>query len=194
MNRLVIILLFLIGLGAIVHVLIRAGTGPGSHNPLEKYAVGEMSRLEFGGKGAPAPSAPIYTAEGDEVYFTAYAGRTVLVNFWATWCAPCEREMPSLGALQTARGGEAFEVVAVSVDAESDTAYAKGRMGELGAGHLDFFIVPPEQNYEFVYAAGARGFPTSILYGPDGTEIARLEGDADWASYEAIGLIDALLQ
>jgi thioredoxin-related protein len=100
--------------------------------------------------------------------------------------------MPSLGALQKARGSDAFEVVAISVDASEDKDYAVQRLNELGASDISFHIAPPE-NYEIVYDAGVKGFPTSILYGPDGKEIARLEGDADWASLEAIGFIDAIL-
>ena len=92
----------------------------------------------------------------------------------------------------SSRGGDGFEVVAISVDGMDDKAYAARRLGELGAANITFHIAPPE-NYEIVYEAGVKGFPTSILYGPDGREIARLAGDADWASIEAIGFIDALL-
>jgi thioredoxin-related protein len=95
--------------------------------------------------------------------------------------------------LQTARGGDDFEVVAISVDAAEDKDYAEKRLGQLGAPNIPFRIVTPEQ-YELVYDSGVQGFPTSILYGPDGTEIARLAGEADWASFEAVGFIDALLE
>ena len=105
---------------------------------------------------------------------------------------PLQREMPSLGALQAARGGDAFEIVAVSVDSSEDKDYAAKRLDELGAANISFHIAPPE-NYEIVYASGVKGFPTSIIYGPDGKEIARLAGDADWSAIEAVNFIDAIL-
>jgi hypothetical protein len=83
-------------------------------------------------------------------------------------------------------------VVAISVDGSEDKDYAAKRLGELGAANISFHIAPPE-NYEIVYGAGVTGFPTSILYGPDGKEIARLAGHADWSSLEAVGFIDAIL-
>lgn len=192
MTRLAFIGLFLVALAAIVYVLISAAGGKAPSNPLERHARGEMVKLDFASAGEAAPAASMFAADGTPVTLGAWKGKTVLVNYWATWCAPCEREMPSLGALQKARGGDGFEVVAISVDGMEDKAYAARRLGELGAANITFHIAPPE-NYEIVYEAGVKGFPTSILYGPDGREIARLAGDADWASIEAIGFIDALL-
>lgn len=192
MIRFSLIGLFLVGLIAIVYVVFSSTTGNGPENPLERYARGDLAKLDFSGAGDAAADTAFFTADGRPVTFTAYRGKTILVNFWATWCSPCEKEMPSLGALQAARGGENFEVVAISVDATEDKAFAARRLGELGASDITFHIAPPE-NYEVVYDSGVRGFPTSILYDPEGHEIARLEGEADWASLEAVGFIDALI-
>ena len=115
-------------------------------------------------------------------------------NFWATWCGPCEREMPSLGALQTARGDETFKVIAISVDEPSDRDYAQQRLRELSGGVLEFYtLTPGPDGWNIVYDTGAGGgFPTTILYDRSGAKVAKLEGDTDWASYEAIALIDLI--
>ena len=193
MRRYAIPGLFLVGVIAIVYVLISAGIGKTDENPLAKYASGTLEKLDFATAGDPVGTDPFYLADGSAHTLDEFKGKTILVNFWATWCAPCEKEMPSLGALQKARGGDNFEVVAISVDAAEDKEYAEKRLGQLGAPNIRFRIVTPEQ-YELVYDSGVQGFPTSILYGPDGTEIARLAGEADWASFEAVGFIDALLE
>ncbi|MEH6487639.1 TlpA disulfide reductase family protein [Hyphomonas oceanitis] len=192
MTRLAFIGLFLVALGAIVYVLFSAAGGKPPSNAFERYATGDMAKLSFASAGEAAPTANMFAADGTPVTLDAWKGKTVLVNYWATWCSPCEREMPSLGALQTARGGDAFEIVAVSVDSSEDKDYAAQRLGELGAANISFHIAPPE-NYEIVYDSGVQGFPTSVIYGPDGKEIARLAGDADWSSIEAVNFIDAIL-
>ena len=197
MTRLAYIALFLIGLIAIVYALMSAGGGKPSENRLEAYARGEIEKLDFSQAGTSASNAPFYLEDGSAVSLDAFMGKVVLVNFWATWCAPCEKEMPSLGALQTARGGDRFEVVAISVDAQEDLSYAAQRLGELGASNITFHSATPEQ-YEIVYDSGLvyriDSSGSTILYDASGVEIARLAGDADWSSIEAVGFIDALLK
>ncbi|MEZ5997391.1 MAG: TlpA disulfide reductase family protein [Hyphomonas sp.] len=195
MTRYALAGLFMVGLIAIVYVLMSAGGGKTDTNPYAKFATGAMEKLDFTTTGDPASDASFLTADGGTGSLADLRGKVILVNFWATWCSPCEKEMPALGALEQARGGKDFEVVAISVDSEADLAYAQQRLGELGASDITFRATPPENdNYELVYDSGVRGFPTSILYDREGKEIARLSGDADWNSFEAIGFIDALLQ
>ncbi len=124
MRRYAIPGLFLVGLIAIVYVLISAGIGKQDENPLARYATGALEKLDFATTGDPAGTAPFYLADGSAHTLDEFKGKTILVNFWATWCAPCEKEMPSLGALQKARGGDDFQVVAISVDAAEDKDYA----------------------------------------------------------------------
>lgn len=188
--RYAIIAMVLIGLGGVVYALSGAAGGRHLSHPLEKFQTGELSALDVSTAGDPVPDAGFLGPDGSEMAFSAFEGRAVLVNYWATWCGPCERELPSLGALQTARGGPGFEVVALSVDDETDGDYAVERLAELTGGVLAFYHAP---DYAPVYGAGVRGFPTTILYGPDGKEVFRLAGEADWSSYEALALIDAAL-
>lgn len=193
MTRIAFAGLFLVALAAIVYVLISAlGGEEASGSSLERYATGTLEKLDFTNAGAPVPGGTFDTAEGAEADLASFRGKTILVNYWATWCGPCEREMPSLGALQKARGGDAFEVVAISIDSDEDVDYAKRRLTELGAANITFRHAPLDRG-DIVYGAEVQGFPTSILYGPDGLEIARLSGEADWAAAEAVQFIDAVI-
>ncbi len=193
MTRYAYIGLFLVGLAAIVYVLMSAATARPDGNTLQVYAVGQMAKLDFGSSGQPIPAGTFTDTDNTAQSLEIFKGKTILVNYWATWCPPCEKEMPSLGALQTARGSDTFEIVALSVDAIEDVDYAKRRLTELGAANIAFRHAPMD-NGDIIYGAGVRGFPTTILYGPDGIEIARLSGDADWASAEAVQFIDAAIK
>ena len=99
--------------------------------------------------------------------------------------------MPSLAALQQAKGSDKFQVVAISVDANDDKDYARQRLQELTGGNVDFYFAPPEK-WDIVYESKAQGFPTTVIYDADSNEIARLAGEAEWDSYEAVALIDAI--
>ncbi len=193
MIRYAFIGLFLVALAAVVYVLMSASGGKPPTSTLERYATGTLEKLDFTLAGQPAPSGTFDQADGTEADLARFKGRTILVNYWATWCAPCEKEMPSLGALQAARGSDTFEVVAISIDSDEDVEYARQRLTELGAANIAFRHAPLDRG-DIVYGANVQGFPTTILYGPDGLEIARLSGEADWAAAEAVQFIDAVLR
>ncbi len=193
MIRYAFIGLFLVALATVVYVLISASGGKAPDNSLERFAAGTLAKLDFTLAGQPAPSGTFDQADGTDADLASFRGKTILVNYWATWCAPCEKEMPALGALQGARAGEAFEVVAISIDSDEDVEYAKRRLTELGAANIPFRHAPLDRG-DIVYGANVQGFPTTILYGPDGLEIARLSGEADWAAAEAVQFIDAALR
>ncbi|MEM7766983.1 MAG: TlpA disulfide reductase family protein [Pseudomonadota bacterium] len=184
--------LFVVAVAAIVYALFAAAGGPRSHTPLERFAVEDLAGLDFSRAGSPVSDASFLDADGNQTRLADFAGKTILVNFWATWCGPCEREMPHLGALQAARGGDQFNVVAISVDGRDDEAYARRRLDELTGGTIAFAFAPPDA-WDIVYESGATGFPTTVIYGPDGTEVARLQGEADWSKGLALGFVDEII-
>lgn len=179
---------------ALLYWVFNASSKGSNRDPVAKLAIGTLSKLDKSDKGIPAPAAAFVDADGNTITFQDFSGQAILVNFWATWCGPCEREMPSLGALQTSRGGDSFKVIAISVDEPGDRDYAAQRLRELSGGVLDFYtLTDGPEGWNVVYDSGAGGgFPTTIIYDKAGNKVAKLEGDTDWTSYEAVALVDLI--
>ena len=118
-----------------------------------------------------------------------WRGRIVLVNLWATWCAPCKKEMPDLARLQQQLGSPDFEVVAISVD-RKDPAASRAFLDANAASALALYTDPEALSLDRLQAIG---LPVTVLVDRKGHEIGRLHGPADWASPEAITLIKAAI-
>ena len=176
--------------GAIVYVLSSAAGGPGETRPFERFAKGPLAGLDFAYAGEVPETSEFFTPEGDAITLADLKGKVILLNFWATWCGPCEKEMPSLGALQSAFSIDEFEVIAVSVDNEEDKGHAASELQRWTGGALGLYYTP---EFALTYDLGARGFPTSIIYDAKGREIARYAGELDWASIEAVGFVKAVV-
>ena len=110
----------------------------------------------------------------------------MLVNFWATWCGPCIREMPSLLRLQKARGGADFTVIALSQDLRGWPVVTPF-LEKNGLAELPVYV---DQKTAISRAMKIKGLPTSILLDREGRELGRLAGHAEWDSREALALID----
>jgi thiol-disulfide isomerase/thioredoxin len=137
-------------------------------------------------KGKPAPEATFSDPDGGEISLADFRGTRVLVNLWATWCAPCVKELPTLDRLaQAHRVDGQLGVVAVSQDMgpqPSVEAYlAKLKVNDLGAYH--------DPKMALSGALGAEVLPTSILYDAEGREVWRYVGDLDWTGEEAARLL-----
>lgn len=133
-------------------------------------------------------------AGGAERRLADWKGRTVLLNLWATWCVPCKKEMPALDALQRKLGGPQFEVVAVNIDTR-DPQKPKAWLRDNAIDGLTYFADPGAKIFQDLKAAGrAFGMPTTLLIDRNGCEIATLAGPAEWASDDAVKLIEAALK
>lgn len=133
----------------------------------------------------PLPDATIADADGEAVSFDEFRGQVVLLNFWATWCVPCKREMPALDRLQAAMGGADFQVVTVSVDRQG-AAVAAPWLEENGLANLPLYV---DAGSEALRAFGARGLPTTYIIDRAGRIAGMIEGAAEWDSPEARSLI-----
>jgi thiol-disulfide isomerase/thioredoxin len=133
----------------------------------------------------PAPLVPMRGPGGKEIDLSAYKGKVVLLNFWATWCAPCIREMPSLDLLQEELGGTSFDVVAVSID-RAGFAKIGPFLERLRVTRLRIYLDRASKLYR---RFGVRAMPTTFLIDHKGRVRGYLEGAAEWNSKEARALI-----
>ncbi len=143
----------------------------------------------------PIPTAGLefLDKDGQSLELSAFNGRVVLINFWATWCAPCLAEMPSLNRLQIALGNEDlagadFQVITIATG-RNETADIDSFFTNQNITHLTRYRDP---NLRLALALGAGSLPTTVLMDRDGFIIARLQGEADWDSEAALGLIEFL--
>ena len=129
-------------------------------------------------EATPVPDAVFYDPDGNEHRLQDYAGKVVMVNFWATWCAPCREEMPSLDAVQAELGGDDFQVVTLATGRNPLPAIEKF-FEETGVENLPILLDPKQQ---LSRPMGVMGMPVTVLIDREGKERARLIGGADWAS------------
>jgi thiol-disulfide isomerase/thioredoxin len=149
---------------------------------------GTMKKLLF--SEPQAVSAETFTdPDGGEFQLTDFAGKHVLVNFWATWCAPCRKEMPMLSELQTEFGGDTFEVITIATG-RNDVAGIRRFFEEVGVDNLPMYLDPRSG---LARDMGVLGLPITVILDPDGQEIARMRGDAEWNSDSAKTIIRALV-
>jgi peroxiredoxin len=141
------------------------------------------------GRGSRAPefSLPRLGAEAP-VRLAELRGRVVLVNFWATWCRPCEDEMPAMQRLYETLAGTRFELLAISVD--EDPALVEQFRDRLG---LTFpILLDPEQRVARAWQTFR--FPETLLVGPDGQVIERYVGPKEWDAVAYVERIRRLLE
>lgn len=153
------------------------------------FAKGHMAAFLVKADRPSVPDFAFKDAAGSEVSLRKWQGRVVLLNLWATWCAPCRKEMPTLNDVQKQLGSKDFEVVALSVDRkglEASAAFLK----ETGAHALGLYIDETTTSLNLLQALG---LPVTLLIDRRGREIGRLLGPAEWNSAEAIALMKAAL-
>ena len=158
---------------------------------LEPLKDGSMKKLILLENPRPVPNAEfVLPDDGGTATLEKYRGQYVVLNFWATWCAPCRHEMPTLSALQDEFGGDNFSVVTLATGRNSPAGIQKF-FNEIGADNLPRYQDPQQA---LAREMAVLGLPMTMIIDPDGMEIARLIGDADWYSDSARAIIAALLE
>ncbi|MDG1472700.1 MAG: TlpA disulfide reductase family protein [Ascidiaceihabitans sp.] len=151
---------------------------------------GDMKKLVFHGTPESVSNAAFEMADGEgDQTLAAYQGKYVLLNFWATWCAPCRKEMPMLSELQDQFGGDDFEVLTIATGRNSPEGITKF-FADTGISNLPRHQDPKQK---LASQMGIFGLPITVILDPEGREIARLRGDADWASDSAKAIIAKLI-
>lgn len=145
--------------------------------------------------GASASNSVLYrlsfpNVEKQEIPLSDYKGKVVLLNFWATWCPPCVKEMPSMQRLHQKFEGRDFEIVAIS--AGETQAAVESFMMELDT-ELTFPILLDEKGRTF-NELGIRGLPMSFLFDRDGKLIKTISGSREWDEQREVQLIESTLQ
>lgn len=156
---------------------------------LEAMREDEMVKLAFHETPVPASEIAFVTAEGTEKTLAHYAGQVVVLNFWATWCAPCRKEMPSLDRLNQAFDPEEFAVVTLATGRNSPHGIAKFFADEA----ITTLPTYRDDGMAIARDMGVTGLPVTVILDAEGKEIARLTGDAEWDSASAKAIVSALL-
>lgn len=165
------------------------GALAGDLAPVEALREGSMKKLMFHEAPRPVPDIPIATPEGGTVTLADYRGKWVVLNFWATWCAPCRVEMPALDRLQAEMGGPGFAVVTVATGRNSPRGIDK-LFEETGVTQLPKY---QDQSSGLARNMGVMGLPVTVVLNPEGQEVARMTGDAEWDSDSAKAIVAALM-
>lgn len=156
---------------------------------LEGLREGSMKKLVFHPEGKEISDVVFTDPDGTEYRFSDYDGKVLLVNFWATWCAPCRAEMPMLDALQAEFGGEDFQVLTIATGRNQLPAITRF-FDEVGVTNLPILLDPKSQLARDMLVMA---LPVSVLVDHEGTEIARMMGDAEWDSDSAKAIIATMI-
>ena len=148
---------------------------------------GDMKKLALHDAPVAIPEAVLLDAEDGEHSLAEYKGKWVVLNFWATWCAPCRHEMPSLDRLQVAMPGLAVVPVATGRNA------VEGINRFFEEAKITSLPILRDPKSELARGMGVMGLPVTVILNPEGQEVARLIGDAEWDSDSAKAILSALM-
>ena len=172
-------------------VAIECAATPAIAARLAPFAKGEVAAFRVA-------DAPEYLGDiaftgptGEAMSLADFAGRTTLLNLWATWCVPCRVEMPALDGLEAALGGDDFGVLAINID-RGDAERPRAFLDEISVENLGFYSDPTSAVFTGLKKRGlAFGLPVTLLIDGAGCRVGSVDGPAEWNSEDARALINA---
>lgn len=182
----------LVGVAAVLYIIAQASSNQPqvATGPIAASAPKFSAKFVKPAQPTPPPDHVFYDAQGKAMTIADLKGKVVVMNIWATWCAPCKVEMPTLARLQAHYRDKPVEVVAVSIDSAADAAKATLFIAQNDP--LKFYH-DREMKMPFVLKPVAPGAPTTVIYGKDGLEVGRVAGEADWDGADVKAVIDQAL-
>lgn len=162
---------------------------------IDQAATGQLAAIQATGTGRGYSDLEYLNEAGEPTTLADFSGKALLVNFWATWCAPCREEMPYLDTLSARYGGDDFAVVTINLDiGEDGIDKARAFLEEGGMENLPLMADPTFAAFERLKANGvALGLPATLLLDGRACEVAVLQGPAEWASDAAFSMIEKLI-
>jgi len=156
--------------------------------PLAAMAAGAGKGLSPIPENPPAPDFVLQDVEGNPHRLADFRGKPVVLNFWATWCAPCRAEMPSMQRAHESVADEGIAIVAINVGDDADSIQRF-----LAEVPVDFPL-PMDTDMKVVQAYAARGLPTTFVIDPDGRLVYSAAGDREWDDPKILDQVRALIR
>ncbi|KJS13168.1 MAG: sodium:dicarboxylate symporter [Hoeflea sp. BRH_c9] len=159
---------------------------------LKSLAKGEVAAMAIREAAVALPDLSFVSEEDESTRLADFTGQAMLVNLWATWCAPCRAEMPALSELQAELGDDGFKVLAINIDT-GDVAKPRAFLEEIGVANLGLYRDASMGVFNILKKEGlAFGLPVTLMIGKNGCLLGAMNGPAEWASQDAKALVAAL--
>jgi thiol-disulfide isomerase/thioredoxin len=162
---------------------------------IDAAAVGELAALNGTGEGRGYADMAFTDAAGKPMTIADFKGKTLLVNFWASWCVPCREEMPALDALATKYNSDAFMVLPINLDiGDGGKAKAEAFLDEGQFANLPLYADNTFAAFDRLkQQAVAIGLPATLVLDENGCELAVLQGPAEWNTPDGEAVVQALI-
>jgi len=178
-----------LALALVVSLGVIASRGHAQGRFAEQAPAGGTATITPVGERLPAPDFTLSTPSGASLSLTELRGKVVLLNFWATWCVPCRKEMPAIEALYQRYKDRGLEVLAVSLD-KGSTSVVEAFVKEMGVTYR----VALDPTWATARTYGVRGLPATFLLDRAGNVVMRELGERDWMEEAKQQAVEGLLQ
>ncbi|MEW7007960.1 thiol:disulfide interchange protein TlpA [Lentilitoribacter sp. EG35] len=160
---------------------------------IEASAQGDVAAMLAVDEPRQVPDHQFIAPDGSIKTIGDFKGKVLLVNLWATWCAPCREEMPAISDLQAQKSGEDFDVLTINID-RGGREKPEGFLNEIGVDNLPLYQDASMGIFNNLKKEGiAFGLPVTMLLDEDGFILASMNGPAHWSGDDALNYIDAAI-